>query len=146
MRIWERGAQSNSLGRAWEVSTRWCASWVGSAGQGLRSQGSYGRWGFALPRCGNGVLRSDARFGAVPLRLRCLGFGLFGDRLKADGGWDSWGVLLLGGGLRGTGPALAGIVREVGLSRCRAVGMGCFDPMLAPALSRCSWVVLGGEG
>lgn len=91
MCIGERGAQSNSLGRAWEVSTRFRASWValwlgclggargkellrnpdwlvgdrlfgervgngtlggvlrlggGSAGQGLHSQGSYGRWGY----------------------------------------------------------------------------------------------------
>ena len=31
-------------------------------------------------------------------------------------------MLLLGGGLCGTGPALAGIVRQVGPSRCRAFG------------------------
>ena len=41
------------------------------------------------------------------------------------------------GWLRGTGPALAGIAREEGLSRWRAGGKGCYDPVLVPALSRC---------
>ena len=47
----------------------------GSAGQGLHSQGSYGRWGFALPRLGNLLLRSNARSGPVPLLLGCRDVG-----------------------------------------------------------------------
>ena len=65
----------------------------------------------ALPRCGNGVLRSNARSGPVPLQLGCLGGGwgkellrnrdwlvgyrLFGERV---GNGTLGGVLRLGGG------------------------------------------------
>ena len=65
----------------------------------------------ALPRCGNGVLRSNARSGPIPLQLGCLGGGwgkellrnrdwLVGDRLFGErvGNGTSGGVLLLGGG------------------------------------------------
>ena len=85
----------------------------GSAGLGLRSQGSFGRWG--LSRCrafGNWVLRSNARYGPVPLPPVCgWGTGVF-SLGQGNGDLRSEGALL--GGLRGAGPALAGIVREVG--------------------------------
>ena len=113
MRIWERGAQSNSLGRAWEVSTRFRASWValwlgclgGARGKELLRNPDWlvgdrlfgervgnetlggvllflvaprdractrrdrtGGGAIALPRCGNGVLRSNARSGPIPLQ------------------------------------------------------------------------------
>ena len=57
----------------------------GSAGQGLHSQGSYGRWGFALPRLGNLLLRSNARSGPVPL-LRFFA-GALGKELLQNGDW-----------------------------------------------------------
>ena len=112
MRIWERGAQSNSLGRAWEVSTRWCASWVGSAGQGLHSQGSYGRWGYraaALWEWGASIQCSlrpypaaaGLSWGARGEELLRNGAGLVRDRLFGErvGNGTLGGVLHLGGGL-----------------------------------------------
>ena len=123
-RLGSTGTVSCAFGREGPNQTVWGGLGKSQHGGGLlgwalrdRACTRRDRTGGGASRCrafGNWLLRSDARFGAVPLRLRCLGFGLFGDRLKADGGWDSWCVLLLGGGLRGTGPALAGIVREVG--------------------------------
>ena len=157
MRIWERGAQSNSLGRAWEVSTRFRASWValwlgclggargkellrnpdwlvgdrlfgervgnetlggvlrlggGSAGQGLRSQGSYGRWGYraaALWEWGASIQCSlrpypaaaGLSWGARGEDLLRNGAGLVRDRLFGErvGNGTLGGVLHLGGGL-----------------------------------------------
>jgi hypothetical protein len=94
---------------------------------------------FALRAMGIGLLRSDARYGPAPLPPVCgRGVGGFfaGDRgLGLLGGFLGW--------LRGTGPALAGIVREVGLSRCARWGLGCCDPMLATAQSRCRRCVVG---
>ena len=58
-----------------------------------------------------------------------------------NGGLRSEGAFR--GGLRGTGPALAGIVREAGLSRCARWGLGCCDPMLATAQPRCRRCVVG---
>jgi hypothetical protein len=46
----------------------------------------------------------------------------------------------------GTGPALAGIVREVGLRADALRGKGCYDPMLVPALSRCCSFFPGALG
>ena len=52
-----------------------------------------------------------------------------------NGDLRSEGAVL--GGLRGTGPALAGIVREVGdFALSRFGEIGCFDPMLAAVQSR----------
>ncbi len=58
---------------------------------------------------GVGLLRSYARYGPVPLPPVCgRGVGVF---LLGTGDWDCWEGCL--GWLRGTGPALAGMVREV---------------------------------
>ncbi len=136
MRNWERGAQSNSLGRAWEVSTRFRVSWValwlgclggargeeflrnrdwlvgdrllgelvgvgtlggalllggGSAGQGLRSQGSHGRWGFrALQTYGRRVVRYCPALSSSRIRAQ-RSFGNRGGgslaRSRAVKGW-----------------------------------------------------------
>ena len=83
------------------------------------------------------MLRSNARCGPAPLPLVCgWGWCVFvGEGLMGNGDLGSEGAVL--GGLRGTGPALAGIVREVGdFALSRFGEIGCFDPMLAAVQSR----------
>ena len=59
-----------------------------------------------------------------------------------NGDLRSEGAVL--GGLRGTGPALAGIVREVGdFALSRDGEIGCCDPMLAAVQPRCRRCVAG---
>ena len=49
------------------------------------------------------------------------------------------------GGLRGAGPALAGIVREVRAFALSRFGeIGCCDPMIAAVQPRCRRCVVGG--
>ena len=114
MCIGERGAQSNSLGRAWEVSTRSRSSWVAPRDRACARRDRTGVGAFALPRLGNLLLRSDARSGPIPLQLGCLGgawgeellrngAGLVRDRLFGErvGNETLGGVLRLGGGSAG---------------------------------------------
>ena len=83
----------------------------GSAGQGLRSQGSYGRWGYraaALWEWGASIQCSlrpypaaaGLSWGAWGEELLRNGAGLVGDGLFGErvGNGTSGGVLLLGGG------------------------------------------------
>jgi hypothetical protein len=64
------------LGIGWWRAGFWlCASWGGSAGQVLHSQGSLGGRGFRADALGEVLLRSNARFGPVPLLLGCRDVG-----------------------------------------------------------------------
>ena len=115
-----------SFGASWVALRDWaCARRDRAGGEGFR----------AVALRGNRVLRSNARYGPVPLTLVCgWGTGVF-SLGQGNGDLRSEGALL--GGLRGTGPTLAGIVREVRAFALSRFGeIGCCDPMLATVQSR----------
>jgi len=125
----ERGMGWVCLGTGWWRARLWLCASVGggSAGQVLHSQGSLGRWGYRADALEGEVATIQCSFRPCPaaaslflgrwaksFRRKGNGMGLFGDRLVES---EALVVCVCWWWLRGTGPALAGIAREMGLSR-----------------------------
>ena len=82
-------------------------------------------------------VRAGGGLGCSRITSRWPGIGAFGVRVRW--GRDSWvcAGCVVGVGLRGTEPALAGRRRGLRLSRCARWVFWCLPSMLAPARSRC---------
>jgi hypothetical protein len=122
-------------------------SWGGSAGLGLRSQGSFGRWGF----------RADARWGlgccdpmlatAQPRCRRCV-VGVWVFFLLGTGDWDCW--VGSWGGSAGLGLRSQGSFGRWGFRAARdgdwVAAILCSlrpSPAAAGVWSGCGWVLIG---